>query len=311
MKDMILYIPPHIHAEIMFHVHKSDVEISGLGRVTRTSAGNLQVTKVYLLEQENSATTTDICPDALAKLQYESRGDEGDLNFWWHSHVNMACNWSGTDTDTFEEFGKQGMLVGTVFNKKGDFRSAIYQGGNEFFPMVWRDAIPTSFMYLPTAKEAEAWDAEHKAKCKKKVYKQHKHSTYLASNWVKDPITGKWEDKPKQHKPKVLKQAKSFFEIEESVEEYDDSKTSTFSGEFLEDVILECEEHLEKGFVWEAIHNFDQFYWWDMYEHFFGKEPDSDEDVEKMYNDCLAKPEIFSIMIYQKEQEALAEGVTA
>lgn len=301
---MILYIPPHIHAEIMFHVHKSDVEISGLGRVTRTSAGNLQVTKVYLLEQENSAVTTDICPEALAKLQYESREDEGDLNFWWHSHVNMGCNWSGTDTDTFEEFGKQGMLVGTVFNKKGEFRSALYQGGNEFFPMVWRDAIPTSFMYLPTSKEAEAWDAEHKAKCKKKVYKQKAFApaTYQASNWKKNALTGKWEDvEPKFTKP--IKQAKSFFTPEEVEPEFYDAKT--FSGELVEDIIVECEMHLETDTPWSAIHNFDQFYWWDMYEYFHGTEPQTDDEVEKMYNECLAKPEIFSIMVYQKEQEEL------
>ena len=49
---MNVYIKPECHAEIMFHVNKSQVEVSALGRVEKTSCGSLVITKVYLLDQE-------------------------------------------------------------------------------------------------------------------------------------------------------------------------------------------------------------------------------------------------------------------
>ena len=294
MKEMILYIPPKIHAEIMFHVHKSDIEVSGLGRVQRTSDGNLIVSSLYLLPQENSAVTTDICPEALAKLQYETRNDAGDLNFWWHSHVDMGVNWSGTDTDTFEEFGKHGMLVGTVFNKKGQHRSAIYQGGNEFFPYIWKDDVKTSFMYVPSQEEVEGWDKEHEEKCKKKVYGVGTVGNIKAIGQKLDDMLA---DMPN---PNVNHDAMARSLV-------DDAEYKTFSGEVIEAVIEECIGHLEGLMPYAMIHTYDQFYWWDIYEHFYGHEPQGEEEVIKLYEECLAQPHLFSMMIQQKEQEKLHE----
>ena len=96
-KQVSITIPPEIHAEIMYYVNKSNVEISGLGRIVRDSNGNMVVNKIYLIEQENSAASTDLSEEAVSKLLFESRKDEGALNFWWHSHVNMDVFWSGTD----------------------------------------------------------------------------------------------------------------------------------------------------------------------------------------------------------------------
>ena len=167
---MKVYITPQCHAEIMHYVHKSNVEISGLGRIQKNSTGDMVVTKVYLLEQENGPATTDIDKDAVAKLMFESREDPGFLNFWWHSHVNMGTFWSGTDMSTIEEFGKNGFLLATVFNKKGEFRTAYYQGATDFLPSVFVDQIETSFMYLPTQEQLESWNKEFETKAREKKY---------------------------------------------------------------------------------------------------------------------------------------------
>lgn len=318
---MKLHIPPQIHAEIMYHVNKSSVEVSGLGRVKRTTHGNLIVTKVYLLDQENSAVTTDIDPEALAALQYESREDEGDLNFWWHSHVNMGVNWSGTDTDTFEEFGKHGMLIGTVFNKKGEHRTAYYQGGNDFFPFVWVDNIPTHFGHLPSKEQIDVWEKDHKAKCKAKTYpKTNKWSP--SSSLGLDNHGWKWDQRLQRmvrienpntvvtHSAGVAvnnsRYAMSLADDTPPQTQTEGNVTLTYSGELLEEVFLECEAHLEENIEWEAIIEYDRFYWWDAYEYLYELEPTEDA-VEQFYNQMLVEPHLFGMMYFQKETELLEQ----
>jgi hypothetical protein len=164
-------ITPKAHAEIMHYVHKASGEVSGLGRIERASDGTMVVTKVYLLDQENGAASTDISQDAVAKLLFETRADAGSLNFWWHSHVNMACFWSGTDLDTIRQLGDNGYILSTVFNKQGDYRTSYYQGAtpDSFLPPIFVDEIPTVFDYLPTASDRDAWDKEFGEKCKERT----------------------------------------------------------------------------------------------------------------------------------------------
>jgi proteasome lid subunit RPN8/RPN11 len=167
---MKVYITPICHAQIMYYVNKSSVEISGLGRIEKASDGSMVVTKVYLLDQENTGTSTDLCPEAVAKLMFESREDKGDLNFWWHSHVHMNAFWSGTDMSTIKEFGKNGYLVASVFNKKGEYQTAYYQGSNGFLPELFLDKLETHFQHLPSKAEMEVWEKEYKEKAKEKTW---------------------------------------------------------------------------------------------------------------------------------------------
>jgi hypothetical protein len=108
--------------------------------------------------------------EAVSKLQYESREDKGDLNFWWHSHVNMSAFWSGTDMATIKEFGSKGYLLATVFNKKGDYQTAYYQGSTGFLPALFLDKLDTSFSHLPTSSQLEAWESEYKEKATEKKW---------------------------------------------------------------------------------------------------------------------------------------------
>ena len=168
MKPKVI-IGNEVYNKVMHWVNKSTVEVSGLGKVVLED-GNYVVKSAYLLKQENTSATTDIDAEAVAKLLYETREEEGHLNWWWHSHVNMGVFWSGTDQTTIKDFGDQGMCVATVFNKKEETKSAFYQGGTSFYPPVFLDDLDFEIHYPITDSDVEAWDKEFDEKCKTKTW---------------------------------------------------------------------------------------------------------------------------------------------
>lgn len=125
-----VHIEDRVFQKIMFWCNKADkYEVSGLGNVVFDEKNNtFIVNEVYLLEQENTGSTTDLNESAIGRLMHEhyKSGIVGDLNFWWHSHADMNVFWSGTDMATIEELGKNGWFLSTVFNKKEEMRSAYH-----------------------------------------------------------------------------------------------------------------------------------------------------------------------------------------
>jgi proteasome lid subunit RPN8/RPN11 len=207
---MRVIIPREIHDEIMYYVDKSPIEISGLGRVKKHDNGDMEVVKVYLLEQENTGASTDIDAEAVAKLMFETRKDQGDLNFWWHSHVDMGVFWSGTDMATIQEFGKNGYLLSTVFNKKRQMRSSYFQGGTDFLPQLFMDELETVISNSLPKKLTNKWDKEYKSKAKQKTirtfpskggyYKGYGYGGYTSPFWDEEPAPRKYIRKPKKAK---------------------------------------------------------------------------------------------------------------
>lgn len=186
MKINVL-IRPECQAEIDYYVQESDIEVSGLGRVVKHDDGTLEVVKVYLLEQSNSAATTDIDPSAVADLLYQTREDEGDLNFWWHSHVNMGVFWSATDMATIKQFGDNGYLLATVFNKKREKKSAFYHGKTDFLPAIFQDDLVTNYGNRVSQETKDFWEDNFKKKAKKKVWTPAVNHKSRADdpNWIK------------------------------------------------------------------------------------------------------------------------------
>lgn len=181
------------YEKIMHWVNQSAVEVSGLGKCKYDKEQRKWlVSSVYLLDQENTATDTDLDPVAIAKLQFTAKDDDGHLNFWWHSHVNMGVFWSGTDLDTIYQFGEKGFCLATVFNKKKEMRSAYYQGATDFLGEVFIDEMHNEVLTSDAyAAEREAWSNEFKTKCKTKKYKQPKMPVikrdanfYQTHNWT-------------------------------------------------------------------------------------------------------------------------------
>ena len=125
-KEYQVHIPRLVHNKIMHWVNSTDIEVSGFGKVIyHAETGVFEITDAYLLPQEGGAAHTDIDADGISKLMYTSRAVPGELKWWWHSHVNMAVFWSGTDMDTIKELGSQGWVIASVFNKRYESRSAL------------------------------------------------------------------------------------------------------------------------------------------------------------------------------------------
>lgn len=192
-------IQQEVYDKIMFWVHKSPVEVSGMGKVQFID-GLPVVTEAYLVEQENSASDTELDGQALAKLMFQTKDDAGHLNFWWHSHVNMGVFWSATDWQAIKQLGSKGWVVATVFNKKAEQRTCIYQGGSDIFPPILSDEIDLE-IYSPASQELHAiWEAEYTAKCKQKTYKPSTNAWGNSSAKYGGYGYG-WEDMPKKEEP--------------------------------------------------------------------------------------------------------------
>lgn len=125
---MKLKIPINIHAQISLCVEKCAGEVSGLGRVKYdASTDTLEVTKIYLPKQVVTSTSTDIDKDSIFEIEATEQTDShlGFLCYHWHSHANMGVFFSSTDKETYQEIGKQGLCVASVFNKKGETKSCL------------------------------------------------------------------------------------------------------------------------------------------------------------------------------------------
>jgi hypothetical protein len=171
-----------VFRKILHWVDKSHVEVSGLGTVIFDEAAQVfRVKSAMLLPQKNTATHTDIDDAAVCKAMFTLKEAEGDLKFWWHSHVNMAVFWSGTDMDTIRQIGKEGWVLATVFNKKRESRSAFYGIGGLFPAFV--DDLPTEALPFidPMATQ---WDEEYKKNVTDAVFPQPTPLHGQTRTWV-------------------------------------------------------------------------------------------------------------------------------
>jgi hypothetical protein len=164
-----IILPINIKNKIQFIVDNCSMEVSGLGTVVFDKEANAyRVTDVILLEQEVGSAHTDLDDKAVAKACYDMRNSEGELAFWWHSHVNMDTFWSGTDHETMDSIGKNGLCVAIVFNKKESMRGAIVMSADNF-PTVKLDNVDIEVEYEYDFNTEELLK-EIKEKVKPKVY---------------------------------------------------------------------------------------------------------------------------------------------
>lgn len=164
---MKAYIMQEVLEKIKYFVKKADGEVSGLG-VIRNVDGNLVVVDAVLLEQECSSSSTDLDEKAVAKVMYEMRNVNGDLNFWWHSHANMGVFWSGTDDTTIKEIGNNGYCLASVFNKAGEIKTRFYQRETDVLPRLDIDNLTLELAY--SKNNTDKWDKEFTDKVKAKTY---------------------------------------------------------------------------------------------------------------------------------------------
>ena len=130
--------------KIMWWVNRCSQEVGGIGKVVNDPERGLIVTDAFLSKQTVSSADVELTAEQLTDTMVEhfGKGEPGELLFWWHSHVNMDVRWSGTDLDTFYRHGRDGMLLGIVFNKKGEKTTALFLGGDKHRPPVFLDNLP-------------------------------------------------------------------------------------------------------------------------------------------------------------------------
>ena len=128
---MTLYIPLLVYCQIKDFVELCDLEISGLGKISKYKDGFL-VEKVKLLEQEVSGANTKMDAVGLGKLYHEIIQEEGSLagwKLWWHSHADMSTFWSGKDIETIDDFDNEtpnnNWWLSVVFNHKMDWKARL------------------------------------------------------------------------------------------------------------------------------------------------------------------------------------------
>lgn len=115
------------------------------------------------------------------------------------SHVDMSVFWSGTDTNTIKELGKEGWITATVFNKKYESRSALCYNAesetkspwgtfkenkqvivDELELVIWKDWY--------TDELTAQWDKEFEDNVKKKTWTPQPWSQGNLGKWyILDP----------------------------------------------------------------------------------------------------------------------------
>jgi hypothetical protein len=168
MKPTII-IEDDVYKKVMHWVNKSRFEVSGLGMVRVEKDGVLRVVSAMLLPQENGSTHTDIEPEHVNRALFDLRHSEGDLRWWWHSHVQMGVFWSSTDHDTIKKIGAGGWMSATVFNQKNEVKSCYYSADGQRTPWGFEplmlDDLSTKIAVIDDPRIVQ-WDAEYERNVK-------------------------------------------------------------------------------------------------------------------------------------------------
>lgn len=215
--------------KIMYIVGKCDKEVSGFGTTTyNDKTKDFTVHDIFLLDQEVGSAHTDIDAASLNRLAYQCTKNKvkGELNYWWHSHVNMSVFWSGQDKQTIEDLGKNGYIVASVFNKKAEIRSAVCAKSVTPFgeSLFFRDEVSTNILDYYPANLVTQWDKEIKEKVKEKVYTPPMGNTRSMLDDWDDRYTKYWESTSTPKSEKTWAQENLIAEaraIGMSVEQYE------------------------------------------------------------------------------------------
>jgi hypothetical protein len=128
---MKIIFKPAAFKKFRAYVNGIELEISGFGKVEKVD-GNLVVTDVKIFPQVVSAGHTEMDARSLAAFWDElmvAGEDIGKWKLWWHSHVYMTAAFSGTDTDTIDEFDsempEENWMLSIVTNKLGNLLARI------------------------------------------------------------------------------------------------------------------------------------------------------------------------------------------
>jgi len=146
-------------------------ECSGLG-IVKVLPDSFLVTDLFICQQKNSGSETELNAEALCKLAMKvhedklTDGKETFLKLHWHSHVNMSVFRSGTDNAMINQLSEFGWHLFLIANKRREFHAVFRDPHGAKLPYgvsaLEYDKIPVEIETI-APKEKEAWIAELKA----------------------------------------------------------------------------------------------------------------------------------------------------
>ena len=103
-------------------------EIGGMMVVIKDQDGDWELKDPVIMKQEVTAGNTHLDKDELAKYYTKAAMKYAKEEFrfcWWHSHHTMGAFWSGTDTNTIDEFSDGDFSFALVVNLKEEYKFRV------------------------------------------------------------------------------------------------------------------------------------------------------------------------------------------
>ena len=114
------------YAQAAWDEHNS--EIGGMMVVVKDEDDDWHVQDPVIMKQRISAGNTHLDKEELAKYYTKAAIKYKDNEFrfcWWHSHHTMGAFWSGTDTNTIDEYSDGDFSFALVVNLKEEYKFRV------------------------------------------------------------------------------------------------------------------------------------------------------------------------------------------
>ena len=108
-------------------VEQTGDEVGGMAVILKDEDSDYVIKEPVILKQETTGSTCTLDKEELANYYVEMAQKYGkDLNFlWWHSHAKMSAFWSGTDTNTMQEYNNGKWSAFLVVNVRQEHKFSV------------------------------------------------------------------------------------------------------------------------------------------------------------------------------------------
>lgn len=169
-------------------------EVGWLCLVKREGPLQFRVMDLYLVDQGVHASTTELDPDAVARLNRQMWTDniitmenqhEVGLYLWGHSHVNMGTFASGQDDTQFKTLygAEPPFYIRVITNKKGEISTDVFVKDS-----VLGKIILSKVDWVIDSAENDGLRAELKKELADKVKPLHTYTGQPGTHYRKDPL---------------------------------------------------------------------------------------------------------------------------
>ena len=103
-------------------------EIGGMMVAIEDESGDWELKDPVIMKQRITPSNTHLDKEELAAYYTKAAMKYKKYNFrfcWWHSHHTMGAFWSGTDTDTIDEFSDGDFSFALVVNLKEEYKFRV------------------------------------------------------------------------------------------------------------------------------------------------------------------------------------------